>query len=405
MDISALSREIELKANLIIEGVRIEEAALEGVGSEWMEDVSSVFGYYLEGYRPGLMYPSDMKFPLGTVSKVTYNTRSPYNIRKEDGQIILEKDGHFLTPLSWIERPQFYSQMTSDGVEMKKIAQIRGECAFIACPSVFCTNWKTGDQCRYCNIGAAQQLRKGEVATRKRPEQVGEAAAAAVEEGIGIHVLLSGGYLPEAKSVEIFERCLEEIRERTGVEVVPGCVNIAAPLDLSLIDRLHAARPASVIIDLEVWNEHMFKAICPGKSKFIGRENWLRALEYAVSVFGRGYVWSGLVLGLEEKEHYFEAAEYFSERGIFTALIPWIPLKGSKLEGHRPPYAEWMLEVNEKVMDIMVEKMPFILTEEYFDAAPLTCYRCATIDLFWDEIRKRLGGREIVMPKDRQQKA
>ncbi|MBI2877067.1 MAG: hypothetical protein HYY20_09320 [Candidatus Tectomicrobia bacterium] len=61
--------------------------------------------------------------------------------------------------------------------------------------------------------------------------------------------------------------------------------------------------------------------------------------------------------------------------------------------------------MNEKVMDIMVAKMPFLLTEDYFDAAPLTCYRCATIDLFWDEIRKRLGGREIVMPKDKQRQA
>ena len=400
MNISALSREIEIKAETMTEGLRIEEEALEGVGTKYLEDISSVFGYYLEGYKPGTLYPSDFKLPLGSVTKVTYNAKSPYLVRKEDGTLILEKTGKFVSTIEWIARPEFYDRFTSDGVEMKKVAQIRGECAFIACPSVFCTNWKTGDQCRYCNINAAQQVRKGEVATRKKPQQIGEAAAAAIEEGITIHLLLSGGTLPEKKAVDMFAECCEGIREHTGLEKAPGCVNMAAPVDLSEIDRLYQAGALSVGLDLEVWNPHMFKAICPGKSKFIGRENWLRALEYAAEVFGQAYCFSAFVLGLEEKDNYYEAADYLAEKGVFTALIPWIPLKGSKLEGHRPPHAEWMLEVNEKVMDIMVEKMPIILTEEFWNNSPVTCYRCASVDLFWDEIRKRLEGKEILMPKD-----
>ena len=404
MDLSDLAREMEIKAHTMIEGLRIDEEALEGVGTRYLEDISSVFGYYIEGYRPGFLYPSDYKLPLGTVTKVAYNTRSPYSVQKEDGTLVLKKDGKFLSTVEWIDRPEFYNKLTSDGVEMKKVVQIRGECAFIACPSTFCTNWKTGDQCRYCNIGAAQQVRKGEVATRKKPEQIGEVAQAALEEGIDFHLILSGGTIPEKKSVDIFSECCEAIREYTGLETAPGCINMAAPLDLSEFDRLKEAGALSVGIDLEVWDEHMFKAICPGKSKFIGRENWLRAMEYAAKIFGQAYCFSGFVLGLEEKDHYYEAADYLSERGVFTALIPWVPLKGSKLEGHRPPCGEWMLEVNQKVMDIMVEKMPVILSDKFWDNSPITCYRCASIDLFWDEIRLRRGGKEMVMPKDRKRK-
>jgi hypothetical protein len=405
MDISALSREIALKAEVMIEGMRIDEEALEEVGTKYLEDISSVFGYYLEGYKPGTLYPSDFKMPLGTVTKVTYNAKSPFFARKEDGVLILEKNGKFLSTIEWVERPAYYDKVTSDGVEMKKVAQIRGECALIACPSVFCINWKCGDQCRYCNINAAQQVRKGEVATRKKPQQIAEVAAAAIEEGINIHLILSGGTLPERKAVDIFAECCESIREYTGLEKAPGCVNMAAPIDLSEIDRLYQAGALSLGLDLEVWNPYMFQAICPGKSKLIGRDNWLRALEYGAEVFGQAYVFSGFVLGLEEKDNYYEAADYLADKGVFTALIPWIPLKGSKLEGHRPPHAEWMLEVNEKVMDIMVEKMPIILTEEFWDNSPITCYRCATIDLFWDEIRKRLGGKEMIMPKDQKSQA
>lgn len=397
MDLTALSKEIEWKACIMVDGLRIEPEALEGVGTRYNEDISSVFGYYMQDLPPGVHFPSDLRFPLGSVVKISLNPRSAYSVRREDGQLLLEQDGKFLCTVEWIERPRFYDRLTSDGVEMKKVAQIRGECAFMACVSNFCLNWRDGVQCRYCNMNAAHQARGKEVLTAKRPQQVGEVAAAALEEGYPLHLVLSGGTLPEEKATDAYVRYLNHMRECAGLEEVPGLANLAAPLDLKEVDRIHQAGFKCVAYDLEVWNEHLFKAICPGKAQRVGRENWLRALEHAATLFEPGKVICGLVQGLEEKENYYEAAEYLGERGVVAFLIPWVPMQGSKLEGHRPPYGELIYEVNERVFDIVARHIPQVVSEAYFSSGDVTCYRCASVDLYQDMVRERLEGKEITL--------
>lgn len=403
MDLTALSREIEWKACVMVDGLRIEPQALEGVGTHYNEDISSVFGYYMKDLPPGKQFPSDLRFPLGTVVKISYNPRSPYSVRQEDGQLLLEKDRKFLSTVEWIERPRFYDRLTSDGAEMQKVAQIRGECAFMACVSNFCTNWRDGVQCRYCNMNAAHQARGKEVLTAKKPQQIGEVASAAFEEGYPLHLVLSGGTLPEERAADAYVRYLDSMKECTGLETIPGLANLAAPLDLKEIDKIHQAGFQCVAYDLEVWNEHLFKAICPGKSRNVGRENWLRALEYAATLFEPGKVICGLVQGLEEKENYYQAAEYLGERGVVAFLIPWVPMEGSKLEGHRPPYGELIYEVNERVFDIVARHIPEVISETYFASGDVTCYRCASVDLYQDMVRERLGGKEIALPLKRTQ--
>ena len=399
MNLTELSKEIEWKACTMVDGIRIDPPALEGVGTLYNEDISSVFGYYMKDLPSRQSFPSDMKFPMGTVVKISYNPRSPYSVRKENNQLLLEKDGEFLCTVEWIPRPRFYDRLTSDGVEMKKVAQIRGECAFMACVSNFCTNWRDGVQCRYCNMNAAHQARDKEVLTAKKPQQVGEVAAAAREEGYPIHLVLSGGTLPEEKAADAYVRFLDHMKEHTGLETIPGLANLAAPFDLSEVDKVYEAGFKCVAYDLEVWNEHLFKAICPGKSQKVGRETWLRALEYAATLFEPGKVICGLVQGLEEKDNYYEAAEYLGERGVVAFLLPWVPMQGSKLEGHRPPYGELIYEVNERVFDIVARHIPEVTNEEYFAGGDVTCYRCASVDLYQDMVRERLGGKELSMPR------
>jgi hypothetical protein len=394
--------ELALKAAVLVEGLRVDESAVEGVGARYHEDISAVFGYYIERVGPSTVFPADFKLPGGTVVKVCYNSHSPYLARKEDGELRLEKNGRPLSPIGWVERPRYYERTTFDGVPMARIAPIRGECALRICNTVACINWRDGLQCRYCNMNAAQQIRPGTVELRKTPQQFGEVASAALEEGIHFHTVLSGGFLPGNRTEDDFVAILGAIREQTGLQGrLPAMVNLRAPLDLSQIDRLHEAGASCIALDLEVWHPAMFPAICPGKARRVGRENWLRALEYAVEIFGAGKVYSAFVLGLEEKEAYLAAAEYLVPRGIFPLLVPWVVMAGSKLEGHRAPHPEWMLEVNERVVDILAEGLPRVLTEEFLRKEAYACYRCGSNVLVWDEIRRRIGGFEIIMEKEK----
>lgn len=388
-----LTQEIEIKANLLVEGLTIEEAALEGVETKYKENVYTIFDYHRE-LQAGSALPADMRMPQGTVCQVMVNSRSPYRVTKEDGTLVLEKEGKALLPVEWLERPRFYDRRTTDGTEMKRVAQLLGACGLICCFSNYCFNWEGGLQCRFCNINATREAHKDSILAAKKIEQVGEVAAAALEELPEVHFLFTGGFLPGGKVAENIVRIMESIRSHSGREKVTVCANISAPADLTDIDRVYQSGVMSVVYDLEVWDQHMFEAICPGKAKNIGRHTYLKALEYAVPFFGRGCVVSNFVLGLEEKEKYFEGAAYLAERGVVMTLQPWFPAIGSRLEGHRPPYGEWILEVNEKVVDIAVREMPELLTDNYFHSGLMGCYHCNTLALFWDDLlRRRLENR------------
>lgn len=95
-----------------------------------------------------------------------------------------------------------------------------------------------------------------------------------------------------------------------------------------------------------------------------------------------------------------------TERGIAPLLILWTPMVGSKFEGHRSPTPEWHLEVTEKAVDLMGKHLPEMFTEEAIQQAPYhcTCYRCWSTGLQHDEIRRRAGGAERVLKRDRLEK-
>lgn len=398
-----LSAEIEIKYQLLVEGIRVEEAALEGVGTKYKENIYFIFDYDAET-QPGLMYPAELKLPLGSVCMARINPRSPYLVKREEDALIVEREGKWVSTLQWTERPQYYDQLTSDGVEMKRVAQLCGEDYLIIIFNRHCLNWEGGNQCRFCNYDATQGTPKGSEryhVAQKRAEQVGEVVAAAMQEGVMSHLVISGGVMPKNLASEITVRLLEAIRERTGLDRLPATINIAPPQDLSEIDRIYQAGAQFIGFNLEVWDRNTFKAICPGKEKNLGREAYERALEYSVPLFGRGNVMSTFVLGLEEKENYFEAADWLAGRGIFLNTNPWIPVVGSKLEGHRAPHPEWMMEVDRGILDIMAGHMPEILTEEYFGRGMNGCYRCQFFACWWDEIRRRLGGITLPLPRER----
>ena len=400
----SLTKELEIKADLLIEGMQIEEPVLEGVGTLYKENINWLFDYNFIQLSPGLQIPGDLILPKGTYVQVRINPKSPYLIRKEDDTLVLEKYGHFVSTLRWCDRPEYYNKATSDGIEMRKIIYLRGDCCLAVCHSLYCVNWEDDLQCRFCNMNAAHQGNADGLPMFKKAEQVGEVAAAVYQEGIDFHLVLSGGSLSGTKVADQAHMLIESIRHHTGLEKIPGCADVAPSRDLQDVERIHATGIPVIGYNIEVWNPHMFEVICPGKSRNVGRENYLKALDVAVPLYGRGNVFTVFVLGLEDKDTILEGVQYFAERGVFPALAPWIPMVGSKLEGHRPPQAEWMLEVNEKAIDIVEKSLPEVMTVEFFKSGNLGgCYRCNSITLYWDEIRRRIGEPEITMRKDRQQ--
>ena len=81
--------------------------------------------------------------------------------------------------------------------------------------------------------------------------------------------------------------------------VLCGCGSGAIPKDAMIELKTSGVRGAC--FNLEVWDAKAFARICPGKSKFVGRDVG-RALEDAVDVFGPNQVMTAFVEGLSLRE-------------------------------------------------------------------------------------------------------
>jgi hypothetical protein len=117
----------------------------------------------------------------------------------------------------------------------------------------------------------------------------------------------------------------------------------------AVFEKYKAAGYRTIATNLEIWNEKLFDVICPGKSQLCGgRKNCLAALDEELRVFGRHWVRSSLVSGIEPKASLLEGVEYLAERGVLPVLEKWNVAIGSRLEGHRTPAQNWHWDVSEK---------------------------------------------------------
>lgn len=142
---------------------------------------------------------------------------------------------------------------------------------------------------------------------------------------------------------------------------------IGAPSHLSVIEKYREAGYEHIATNLEIWDENIFKTICPGKEQLCGgRKNWIEALKEEVSVFGKGNVRSIFVSGIEPKESILEGIEYLASIGVIAVPSIWKPCIGSALEGHRSPETEWHQDVIKRTYNIY-KKYGFTLEQFYYE--------------------------------------
>jgi len=209
-----------------------------------------------------------------------------------------------------------------------------------------CSYIEKREDCLFCNINYDKELYTKKYGTYWRnPKQVAEAVKAAFDEGVADHLTISGGVIPERRELEYFVDAADEIKKALNVEEFNGTATVAAPLDFSSIDRLKESGFRTTAMNLELWDKDFYKAVCPGKANGSGGwDNWVKALEYSVGVFGWGRVRSNFVAGIEPKSKTLEGIEYLGSKGVICSFNIWAPNVGSAFEGHRSPETSWYID-------------------------------------------------------------
>jgi len=126
-----------------------------------------------------------------------------------------------------------------------------------------------------------------------------------------------------------------EIRLRSKVPLSVSC----SPLNRKQMEKLKEAGVDRISIALDAATEEIFDRVkgASAKSPYTW-ENQRRALKEAVEVFGEGFVYTHLIVGLGETEKEMtETIQWCVDSGVYPSLFAFTPILGTKLENRLSP--------------------------------------------------------------------
>ena len=287
---------------------------------------------------------------------------------------------HAICEVSWLRRPRYYDEKTAKGNEMIKIGQIGGKDDLFFCYQNYCSHFAKNKQCGFCNLVSTSNVYDS-VVRRKDAGEIGEVTKAAWAEGDVNHVNITGGCINPKREITIVSEIFESIREYTGFDTVPGTL-LPSPAKGDAIDKYFETGVGSLSFAMEVWDKKYYEAICPGKSESTSHGDFVESIKKAVGVFGEGNVYTIFVMGLEPKETFLEGVNTISELGANIIPFVWSPNPGSKLSGHRAPFAEWYAETTRQAVEIVHEHKVPAGTKNH-------CYLCDGNSLLHDALREK----------------
>jgi hypothetical protein len=341
-------RLIMLKIDIHRRGVYYTENALAALDPEKHQ----TGGTHIFGTRDGKLTARPEAFMLRDGTSVlttpTPLESDPYIVDLVDGTLTLCDKGEALEEVFYWDKPDYYGKRTSRGVLMQNVAAARPQRLYIT-PNRYCHFWTDNEGCKFCDIvsNLKQQRNEIEMPTRLDPTDVSETVREALKEkGRFTAVFLTSGSdfhgaKPFDTEVDLYIETLKAVGENFTTAKFPSQLLCTALLKDQLKRLYDETGISSVTMDIEVLNEKLFGIICPGKTRWIGYQEWKRRLIDAVEVFGRNRVNTGIVSGVELVQPFgFQSedealtavlgeADELAAQGVSTVNMVWVPRSGS----------------------------------------------------------------------------
>lgn len=302
---------------------------------------------------------------------------SPYSLEKGDSGFFIKHDSQN-APLSFlraVKRPKFYELSTKDGIPYNKIAVLHGNDVLASTVIQSCIRWSPEKRCKFCSI--ANSLETGNTIGVKKPKQLAEVVEAAERlDGIKNITLTTGTPNENDRGALYLSECVKEIRKVSNLPIQVQC---EPPKDDSLYQVLKEAGANSIGLHVESFDEKVRKEIMPSKSD-ITLEEYFKAFEKAVAVFGRNQVSTYVIIGLgEDLEITMEGCRRAARLGVYPFVVPLRPLSGTLLENAAPPSSEVMNDVYIRVATVLREEN---LSSLNSSAGCAKCGACSALSLF-----------------------
>ncbi|MBD3174902.1 MAG: radical SAM protein [Armatimonadia bacterium] len=355
---------LDLKVLLVTQGLDIP---VDEVVARFGEShrVRPIVSRGARSYQPDLetiLLPEAFRLPDGTVIEMlNRGEASPFKMRLPGtGWPVIEHRGQELTEIHFFPRSTLFDRRTSTGTPFPKFAQLHGADTLWMTYYSECDFADRGKPCLFCFRGTKGRA-LGKQGTIKwhdpTPEEMAEVVehAFVAEEGSTWDMTITGGSrIGDGGECAHVARIISTIDERVGLDRIPGEISVlmSAPRDPSAVDEVFEAGADRVSYDLEVWNPDLFAKICPGKASFVGRDEWIAALEYIRKTQGHQKACSIFVAGLEPLEDLLEGCEYLCSRGIVPLLDIWQTGEHPVLDRTAQPGLEYYRELRRRVAEL-----------------------------------------------------
>ena len=282
-----------------------------------------------------------------TIVSVRVNPESPYLVAANgDGQLRLELEGSPLADVELPPMPEYYRHTLANGKTVMETAPtIQWGYLIYLTVLRLCQYFGAKEECAFCDINHnwRQHKRAGRPYTGVKPVADVLEALAIVDEhdtarASAAYTLTGGSVTSRVDGLEeadFYGRYAEAIEERFPGRWIGKVVAQALPREA--VERYRDYGIRIYHPNYEVWDARLFRIICPGKERYVGREEWHRRIVDAAEVFGPRWVIPNFVAGIElARPHGFrtvdeaiasttEGLDWFMSRGITPRFTTWCP--------------------------------------------------------------------------------
>jgi hypothetical protein len=332
-----------VKLSVLCEGVAFDPSATVTIGTRHAEN-KTVYNDGNQRLAPGVhAVPSEILLPDDLVCAVRYRPNSRWTIRRDGERFGLECDGRAICAVVVPERPAYYGMAMDGGGVVDQFVTQYSHAALGIFVRRSCVFWDQRLPCKFCSIEPVRR-REGTFEPQLTAPTVLEAVRKAVAADPRVRYLewcsgtyedLNEGFLAIADMADAVARELPRTIKQHAL--------LMPPADLALIARL--AIMDQPTFAMEIWDEHLFEEVCPGKHKYYGRAGFLAALTHGVKLLGSGRMTCNFVAGLEPADGLIDGFHRLAERGIVPTVSVFHPDLGTAYAGRKPPTIEFMLPI------------------------------------------------------------
>lgn len=342
-----------LKQDVLRLGLQFEDASLTGQDFKAKDYFIFTFDHVpLAEQNSNIRFrvPEEIKISEGrfgllpTIVSVRVNPESPYIVRATPTGVHLFLEGMDLGRVEFPPLPGWYGRKTSTGKLPGEVAPVI-EWGYLIYITAFrnCQYFGREEECAFCDINHNYRQQKHEGRPYTGVKDTGDILEVlgwiAESDSVSRAYTITGGsvttQLRGKNEVDFYLEYARAIEDKFPGRWIGKVVTQAWEKE-----EVRKFKDAGIRIyhpNYEVWDKELFEKICPGKTRYVGRDTWIRRIVDSAEIMGPENVIPNFVGGVElSKPWGFKTVdeavastaaglEFFMSKGIAPRFTTWCP--------------------------------------------------------------------------------